>query len=235
MDIPLSQEDAVTPFWLAYKKTPEYKRGLIKAIPAHHPLVEKQEREGLQSIYTQFIKSLSSTQNAKAELKSRSVGTWLNEWKNMQKMLFMHILKDCGNWRKKDVRFGSPGDEEVYHIPSHRDVPREMTALANTVCQLVNKDLLANEDKYRDLAQVHYQFIRIHPFVDGNGRIARVLTDQLAIFFGLPPAMAGYPRHDDKRRLHYHKAIRACVDDPSCGDLALWIAGYIEEQLKLLA
>lgn len=235
MDIPLPEDEVVKPLWLSYKKTPQFHQGLTKAVPAHHPLVEKQEKLGLTAIYISFIKILNSAQNARDELKTRTIGDWLNEWKQMHNILFAHVLKNRGDWRKKDIRFGSPGDEELYHIPHWTEVPREMNGLVSRVRELINEERSENKYKYLVLAQVHYQFIRIHPFEDGNGRIARVITDILSIYFGFPPAMAGYPRHDEKRREHYHKAIRSCVEDPSCSELALWIAGYIEEQLGLLA
>lgn len=221
MDVRLSEDDVVPPLWFAYRKTSEYRSGLVKAIPAHHPLVERQERNGLMAIYSSFIEKLNSTKNAKFELKNRTIGEWLEEWKNMHKLLFRHILKDCGGWRKTEVRFGTPGDEDLYHIPSSRKIPQEINTLGNMICELISKEYLSNQDKYTVLAKIHYQFIRIHPFADGNGRIARAITDQLSIFFGLPTAMAGYPRHDEGTRKHYHEAIRFCVEDPNCSRLAL--------------
>lgn len=235
MDDSLSQDDVVNALWSAYKKTPQYSQGLTKAIPAHNSLVEKQESMGLTSIYVSLIKRLNSSRNAKDELRGRRVSEWLAEWKQMHRMLFAWVLKDRGKWRRKNVRFGYPGEEDLYHIPDWQDVPREIGSLAMLVNELISTDYANNEEKYSVLAQIHYQFIRIHPFGDGNGRIARAVTDQLSIFFGFPPAMAGYPRHDNKKREYYHRAIRSCVDDPGCSELARWIAGYIEQQLQILA
>lgn len=153
----------------------------------------------------------------------------------MQDMLFSSVLKEGGDSRETDVRFGGPGDEEKNRLPQWKLVPREMSMLASNISKLIREDYDSIEDKVKVLAQIHYAFVRIHPFPDGNGRVARVLTDQIAIFLGLPPAMAGYPRHDKKRRENYHKAVTTCADDASCEELSIWIKGYIEEQLKLLA
>lgn len=234
MDVPLAKEDVVNSLWSAYTKTYDYLNGQTKAIPAHNPLVEKQEEDGLRQIYSSFIQQLNSTVNAKETLKIRSIGDWLLEWKQMNKKLFHYILKECGEWRKIDVRFGDPGDEDLYHVPGYREVPNEMNQLAHKLCTEINQKFQTNNERFTFLAQIHYQFIRIHPFADGNGRIARVITDELSIFLGFPPAIAGYPRHDSKRRENYHRAIRACTEDALCSDLSIWISGYINKQLEMM-
>ncbi|EKD94588.1 MAG: hypothetical protein ACD_26C00030G0001, partial [uncultured bacterium] len=129
-----------------------------------------------------------------------------------------------------------PGDEDLYRIPIYKVVPSELMKLAYNINNTYLKDISDTDNKkLYVLAKIHYEFIRIHPFSDGNGRIARAITDQMAVYFDFPVAMAGYPRLDDKRRLNYHKAIRSCIEDPECTDLANWIKGYIDERLKTLA
>lgn len=234
MDIALAQEDVVKELWQAYKKIKDYKDSPA-AISPHHPVVENQERRGLETIILSFIRKLQTDRNIIDDFTNRTIGEWLEEWKTMHKMLFQTILCECGNWRTNEVRFGDWGDEELYRIPDRYHVVKELSALASTMSDLISQEYNNNEERYRALAYVHYQFVRIHPFLDGNGRIARVITDQLSVFLGLPPAMGGYPRHDVKRRESYHKAIRACVDDPTCTQLSQWIGGYISEQLNTLA
>jgi Fic family protein len=228
------KEEVVSQLWNAYKKTSEYKTGLTKTIYEDDPLIRAQEKEGLTAIYKTFVTNLSSYNNQKEELKKRIAVDWLTEWKHMHKMLYGHIVKDCGSWRQTDVRFGHPGDEDLHKIPAKEKVSNEISMLAEHMQNFLLQDT-SEMSAYVVLAQFHYRFIRIHPFQDGNGRIARAITDQLAVYFGFPPAMGGYPRHELKKRESYHKAIRACVDDPICNDLARWIESYIDRQLKTLA
>ncbi|MHA7129240.1 Fic family protein [Algoriphagus namhaensis] len=52
-------------------------------------------------------------------------------------------------------------------------------------------------------AEFHYRFIRVHPFDDGNGRMARILMNFILIHFGYPPLII---KTEDK--LNYLSALR---------------------------
>src|SRR5436309_9655856 len=45
-------------------------------------------------------------------------------------------------------------------------------------------------------AWVHAEWVRIHPFANGNGRTARLWANSLAIRYGLPPFVRLRPRPD---------------------------------------
>lgn len=49
----------------------------------------------------------------------------------------------------------------------------------------------------RLVAEVHGEWVRIHPFVNGNGRTARVWAAYVALRYGLPPFVQLRPRPGD--------------------------------------
>lgn len=68
---------------------------------------------------------------------------------------------------------------------------------------------------------LHYKFVRVHPFDDGNGRIARLLLNYVLLKFGFPPVVI---KSNDK-----HNYLRA-LHIADLGDYSSFI-DYIAEQL----
>jgi Fic family protein len=68
-----------------------------------------------------------------------------------------------------------------------------------------------NKKKYPPLilaAVVHNQFENIHPFKDGNGRVGRILLNNILIKHGLPPVNI-----ELKNRSEYYNALREYQDN----------------------
>ncbi len=53
-------------------------------------------------------------------------------------------------------------------------------------------------------AKLHVAFVRIHPFYDGNGRLARLLANFPVLISGMPPIMIA----KEKRRAYIHALSR---------------------------
>jgi len=69
------------------------------------------------------------------------------------------------------------------------------------------KNLEAWNDKIVDLAAwTQYKMASIHPFVDGNGRMARIMTNLILYHFGLQPTDIKY---EGENREHYLDALCA--------------------------
>lgn len=60
------------------------------------------------------------------------------------------------------------------------------------------------------LAEVHVELVLIHPFREGNGRIARLLSVLMALQAGLPPL--DFSELQGAKREEYFAAIRAGMD-----------------------
>ena len=59
-----------------------------------------------------------------------------------------------------------------------------------------------------DLAsEAHYRLVSIHPFVDGNGRTARLMMNMLLLMSGYPPAIIA-----KRDRLCLYNSVRESTD-----------------------
>ncbi len=72
-------------------------------------------------------------------------------------------------------------------------------------------------------AFAHYDFVRIHPFDDGNGRGARILMNLILLRHGYQPAVVPL-----RLRRHYHDAL-ALADRGQLDQFVQFIAGCIHE------
>ena len=93
--------------------------------------------------------------------------------KTLHKIAMDRIIATAGSYRKHDdlaIRGAGFTPTPFYEIPKHM---KELVRLINN-----------NPDELRPIehaAQVHYDFVWIHPFEDGNGRIARLLMNLLLV------------------------------------------------------
>lgn len=109
---------------------------------------------------------------------------------------------------------GEPGVEDIeVEIGPHagvaaRDVAAALANFGQTLARVVARldelipagaELTADElAAVLDVcAWVHAEWVRIHPFANGNGRTARLWANALAMRYGLPPFVRLRPRPDD--------------------------------------
>jgi len=82
-----------------------------------------------------------------------------------------------GAWRKNPVYVTDGNDQPLYNAPEANVVPQEIKELLDWLNE-------ASYDVHPVIAAaiLHFQFVSIHPFADGNGRTTRLLT---ALYLGL--------------------------------------------------
>jgi Fic family protein len=97
--------------------------------------------------------------------------------------------KKIGAW-KTDPNYVINYKGEKYEFAAPADVPERMHDLLNKTNSAI--DVIQQNKKNAphpiDVAlQFHLDYVLVHPFYDGNGRTARILTNLLLISFGYPP------------------------------------------------
>jgi len=138
--------------------------------------------------------------------------------KNIHKIVFKNSKSFAGRFRKKG--------EEVVVMDSNRNIVHE-GAPQGRIKHLLSELALwydKNRHKYPALvlgAVVHNQFENIHPFADGNGRVGRVLLNNILIKHGLPPININF-----KNRLEYYRTLQIYERNK---DLKPTIELYVEE------
>jgi cell filamentation protein len=86
------------------------------------------------------------------------------------------------------------------------------------------------EDVAAALAEVHTELVLIHPFREGNGRIARLLCVLMALQSGLPPL--DFSELQGDKRDDYFAAVRAGMDRDYTV-MAKIFAGVIDRTLQV--
>jgi len=99
---------------------------------------------------------------------------------NLHREIFSKIYPNAGKLRKTQVWIGYPGtkmEKAIYVPPSSDEARNQIVNLLNDWNQKHRKLLESPIDKkIKFIAEFHYRFVSIHPFQDGNGTIARLIT-----------------------------------------------------------
>src|SRR5207247_433622 len=88
-----------------------------------------------------------------------------------------------GQWREHDIHAFAGGMEP----PPRTEIQALMADWVGEVNALRN---IADDVAIAEaVARVHAAFERIHPFLDGNGRTGRLLTNLILVRLGYPPVI----------------------------------------------
>ena len=129
--------------------------------------------------------------------------------------------KDCGKYRNRMVYVVNSFGQTVFTPPPINAVPQLVADLVKWLNHPTTKEL------HPVLAAgiSHYELVRIHPFIDGNGRMARA-TATLVLFlenYDIKKffSLEEYYDHDASR---YYEFLKSA----SSGDLTKWLEYFTE-------
>jgi len=119
---------------------------------------------------------------------------------SIHKIAFAELYEWAGKWRTIDVIVGQLEPPKPVQI---------LQLLYQFIDNLNHKITIAKtvEDKIEILVFAHYEFIRIHPFNNGNGRTGRMLMNIIAMQMGFKPLELYY--RQGKSRKIYIDAMKA--------------------------
>ena len=132
--------------------------------------------------------------------------------------LVLHHIdpENAGQYRKTQVRIAGAA-----HEPPE---PWEVAYLMDEVGAWLLK-VQAQGDPINIAAQIHHRLVSIHPFVDGNGRTARLIMNLLLIKAGYPPAVI-----EHSSRQQYYRVL-AQADKGIVAPLVNFIGRAVERGL----
>jgi len=126
------------------------------------------------------------------------------------------ILEEAGKYRSTNVR-----------ITGAVKTPPDWSKIVKLMDGLTEKLLESRTHPIEIAAYLHHRFVEIHPFIDGNGRVARLLTNLYLTALGYPPIVL-----KTEERGKYYRFLRA-ADAGNLRTFANFIAKAVDESLTM--
>lgn len=123
----------------------------------------------------------------------------------IHKVWLSKIYAWAGKYRNIDLTKGKFRFAHAKHIPSLMNEFEKDFLFKLTPCLSKSREELVGA-----LARVHAEFILIHPFREGNGRVGRLLATLMAVQAGFPPL--NFEIIERKKHGEYITAVQASVD-----------------------
>ncbi len=123
----------------------------------------------------------------------------------VQTEVVVDIYQPVGAWKVEPnsaavVLDGRTGTNDTYALP--REVPALMETWRSRLRDLLDAARRGGLDPVAGFAWLHAGFVRVHPFADGNGRMARLVANLPVLRAGLPPLLVPMGR-----RVEYVEAL----------------------------
>ena len=147
-----------------------------------------------------------------------------NDVRQLHSFVLHGINDEAGAYRSVPVTISGSD----YSPPGPESVPAQMAALGSWLSKtsVPVDDAFAGVDGLLAAAVAHTWLVTVHPFVDGNGRVARLLMNLILMRHGYPIAIV-----TKEDRLRYYDALELSQTSDLTPFLVL-VAECIEESLE---
>ena len=160
----------------------------------------------------------------------KNISVTENNIKSLHNSLMKYSTKD--EWHKGDYKQHSNSVEASF-IDGTRQIIFQTTE-AGFATEDAVRQLIA---WYNSETEVHnlikcatfvYEFLSIHPFQDGNGRLSRLLSTLLLLKNGYKWIQYVSFEHEiESRKSEYYQALRACQAQRPNEDISIWIDYFL--------
>lgn len=138
----------------------------------------------------------------------------------IHQIAFVKLYDWAGKWRQIDVTVGK------IKPPAPANVPIKMYQFLDNLNFKI-KNASDRSERIDCITYAHYEFIKIHPFNNGNGRTGRLLMNLVCLIFGFKPLQL-YHRQGDSRMVYIN-----ALQTADTGDFSK-LKQLIENELELL-
>lgn len=156
--------------------------------------------------------------------------------KNLHSILMRYSTKD--DWHKGGYKQHSNAVEATY-ADGRRQVIFQTTEPGFATEDAMNRliDWYNNEHTVHPLvkcAVFTYEFLSIHPFQDGNGRLSRLLSALLLLKTGYQWIQYISFEHEiESRKQEYYRVLRSCQAQRPGEDISEWITFFFDALKKI--
>src|SRR5579872_1672026 len=141
--------------------------------------------------------------------------------KHMHNIVVNRILPEekSGSYRSAQVVVKNSYSGQIsFRPPPSSQVPK----LIEDLIRFINSPQDGEIHPVIKSAVVHYEFVRIHPFIDGNGRVARALSTLILFLEGYDiRQFFSLEEYFDRDALSYYSALQSV--EKTNGDLTNWL------------